>query len=729
MKPFLLTLAALLLMGIGYFAGQQTSKERSVSEKDEYRDSTLSSRTQQKALGLPNTNAKSGSSTSTSSPKDLAGLLSLVNHQQAFNTSTKLRAALGDLGPGTLEDLLAELIAEKSSHPGYYTLRLSLLNHLVVQDPFRALDFLLIQDNRNFKSSSLSLIIQAAAQTDLVTAQAAVARIQDKGLKKMAESALLIAPDDASSEELLDLLSKQKNQQHAGGYPNFYGGWNSSYIYNGFSHFGYSSGGALAKLAEKDLGAAENYARDLKTQNERTNAHTQIAMTLAKSDPQGAIDWAKGFETRGERNMYLSAAISAIAAKDPQLAAAQLDEITNLQHKNSSISSIATYWGQKDPQAAIAWIDSLPSGQAKAQAYQQATSQLASSDPLAALSIAQKLPGNTRQQVMPNIISQWAYQDFDDAKNWVTSQDDPIILNSGLSTLIHSWAQRDPAEAARFLDQAPPSQQIQNQYSTLAVNWANTDREAALTWVEGLENKNHRTSAIQGIYQQWANQDPAGAAERLASINDKEQRQQLLSTLSGNWFNQDPEAAQIWMDSLPPDERMSAANSALSSLSYNQPQEAALIYDQLSTDSEDNSSSLSHQAGTIARNWAQHDPNAAAEWAMSLSSEDERVRAYKSLANQWAQYDPAALSQWIDELPSGNPRDQATKSLVRNVSNVDPASAIEWAETIDDGRLRFESIRNTISQWKNSDPEMAREAAQAANITDDQRAQLLRNFE
>ncbi len=721
MKPLSIFIGIIALLAVGFIGGRQTAP---TLEAESGPKATTSKHTPRKATRVNQTATANASSVS---PTDLDGLLELADSQMAFETSTKLRAALGDLESLALERLLTRLLESEESEPGYYQLRDSLLNHLVAQDPFRALDFVLAQDDKNFKTSNLHIIILAATKVDLAAARAAVAEIEDPSLKKISTNALLIPPKDATSEDLLDLLSTQKNQP----YLNNYGIWGGSFYHSGIS-FGNSNGGALTQLAQKDLSAAESYASNLKTPNERNIAYSQIASALAQSDPQGALDWAKGFDASEGRSKYLSAAISAIATKDPQLAAAQLDELNDFQLKNHSISNIVHSWSQKDPQAAIAWIGTLKPGQAKTQAYQTVGSSLAINDPQAAIQLAEGLPSNYVKSMIPNILNQWANQDFDAAKNWLTSQDDPITLEAGFSTILHTWAQRDPAEAARFIEQAPPSANRIDLYNHLARQWVQGDREAALEWAQGIEHKESQNTVTQVIYRQWASQDPAGAVEIANTISDQNQKQNLLNSIATSWHQQDPETARAWVDTLPVNERFIALGSTLSSLSYSQPLEAAHLYDELLTERQNDESLPSRfasNASSIASSWSQHDPAAAAEWAVTLPDESQQANAFKNIASAWAKHDPTATSQWIDELPVGKARDEATSSFVQNISRIDPASAFEWADTINDDQSRYNSLRNTIDQWKRSDPEGALEAVHGVELTEKQREQLLERLE
>ena len=720
--------AAIAILIFGFFAGRQTAPTPPETESSE--NPNLSSRKSRQVIRVQQPN--SADNATHVSPTDLDGLLDLVNPQMAFDTSSKLRAALGDLEPTALEKLLNELLERKESSASYYTLRSSLFNHLNAKDPFLALDILLAQDDQNFKSTHIALVIQAAAQINLAATREAIAQIDDASLKNAGNNALMLAPKDATPTELLALLKENPKGALVPHYGHHYGSWGSFIPNWEASVIGGSNGNALSQLAQKDLSAAEQYARGLETPNERKNALSQIASSLAQEDPLAALDWARGIEAKDGRDQHLSSVIQTIATKDPQMAASLLGEFDNLQFKNNSISNIANSWAQKDPQGALAWLDTMPANRSRMQAYQNVAYQLGATDPVTAIQLLQKTPARSRQHILPSILSQWASRDFDAAKNWITTQDDPILLKNSLPSFLSTWAQHNPAEAATFLDQSPTNPNRQNLYSSLAGNWANNDQAAALEWAQTIENESHRTSATQGVYNQWASQDPAAAAEQLSANTDPENRQNLLNTIARNWINQDPEAAWTWLDSLPAKERFNAGGSALSSMSYNQPEEASRLYDQLISEAANDENLLgqiSRQASQIANSWGQNDPAAAATWAESITDESQQERAYQNIANQWGEYDAAGLAGWIDKLPTGKPRDSATSSLVRQIQDIDPASAYEWAETMSDDNQRYHSISSALDQWKQSDPEAAQQAAQAANVTDKQRERILNRLE
>jgi hypothetical protein len=202
MKPLTLVIAAIALLALGFLTGRQRAPE--LPETENSKTSTLSTRAARKVIRVQQSG--SGGPAVTVCPTDLDGLVKLVEPQMAFATSTKLRAALGDLGPAALKKLLTDLLKREASEPGYYALRLSLFNHLVAKDPFYALDFLLAQDDQNFKNSSIAVAVQAAARIDLAATRDALVhwkRTDPEAARKAANSANLT---DEQREHLLDRL-------------------------------------------------------------------------------------------------------------------------------------------------------------------------------------------------------------------------------------------------------------------------------------------------------------------------------------------------------------------------------------------------------------------------------------------------------------------------------------------------------------------------------------------
>ncbi|MEN8784697.1 MAG: hypothetical protein ABF379_10065 [Akkermansiaceae bacterium] len=725
--PAYIAAPALLIAGV--FAGREFFPKSIPTPQPD--PPSLSTRGKRKVIRLQS----SESSDLTMSPTDIKGLLELVDTADAFHSSTRLRAALGDLSPGALETLLLEIDGTFKNNARSYSLRMSLVNHLVAKDPFLALDIALNHEDPTFKNSFLNIIMRGAARVDLNAARQATALIEDPQIKQLAEMALINSDAKSSSEDLVALLKSSKATPHFSSYQHGMMWGNYDTWGGGYYNYSVQASGALVKLAQQDLTTAESYARELKTPHERSNAMIQIANGLAQTDPDLALEWARNLENSQSRNQTLSSVIGIIARDDPNQAIALSSEVANPHQRDSLISTIASSWSAKDPKAAIDWLKTLPKTKSTIQAASNATVQMSQTDPLGAISILETLPGTGRQNYLSNIVNQWANRDFEEAKNWIINQDDPVTLQQILPNILSKWVHEDPTSAVNFLasrSNGDTARSFENYYSTIGSHWANKDRTAALNWANGLKEEELRQSAVRGIYQSWASSDPADAAQHLGSISDPHDKRQLLHNIAGSWASQDPEAAQDWLSTLPLEDRIEAASSTISNLSYASPRLAADLLDRMTgqaAGNEDQLRQINQQASNIASNWSNHAPKEAAEWAAGITSESDQANAYRNIAANWTQFDPPATAGWIDTLPPGTPRDKATERLVEQIKQQDPSAAFDWANSMNDDNDRYSSIRNVVNQWKRSNPEAAREAVESAAITPDQQKNLLGQFE
>ena len=217
----------------------------------------------------------------------------------------------------------------------------------------------------------------------------------------------------------------------------------------------------------------------------------------------------------------------------------------------------------------------------------------------------------------------------------------------------------------------------------------------------------------------------------LSSEDNPRERSTIIQSVATSWSAADLDSTLSWISTLGREERALASNSAIASLSENrQPQIAANLYDRILAQGgqEEQLSFLAESHAMIASRWARHAPWDAAVWAEHLPDK-QRADAYHHIAIGYVRHDLEGAAQWIDGLPSGKPRDKAVYHLMERVKHIDPHTAYEWANSTHGSVDRFNAVYRTIDVWKNSDPDAARKAALAANITDAQRARILKWFE
>ena len=115
--------------------------------------------------------------------------------------------------------------------------------------------------------------------------------------------------------------------------------------------------------------------------------------------------------------------------------------------------------------------------------------------------------------------------------------------------------------------------------------------------------------------------------------------------------------------------------------------------------------------------WAEHDPEAAAQWLAASPADDAAGPAAAGLAEAWVQYDRDAAAAWADTLPAGPVRDGAADSLVHWLAMGHSADAWHWTATIGDPAMRAKAFDRVATYWKNKAPDDFRAAHNDARRT------------
>ncbi len=76
-------------------------------------------------------------------------------------------------------------------------------------------------------------------------------------------------------------------------------------------------------------------------------------------------------------------------------------------------------------------------------------------------------------------------------------------------------------------------------------------------------------------------------------------------------------------------------------------------------------------------------------------------------------------------MPAGASRDAAVAQIINVEGANDLPSAFNWAVTIGNDNSRADAINRVVQQWARADPNAAIQAIQSANVSDDQRANLM----
>ena len=138
-------------------------------------------------------------------------------------------------------------------------------------------------------------------------------------------------------------------------------------------------------------------------------------------------------------------------------------------------------------------------------------------------------------------------------------------------------------------------------------------------------------------------------------------------------------------------------NGSLGSRLAQWPEEFAPVLSQLPA-----GEATAEARAAFTNSWADRDPKAAAQWVTSLPH--GAAPAAQALTKAWAEYDDTAASAWAASLPSGTARDGAAAGLAAAIAAAEPEAAWQWAASISDSAYAITAFTNVARQWGREAP-------------------------
>ncbi|MEP6821587.1 MAG: hypothetical protein ABI946_04480 [Chthoniobacterales bacterium] len=246
--------------------------------------------------------------------------------------------------------------------------------------------------------------------------------------------------------------------------------------------------------------------------------------------------------------------------------------------------------------------------------------------------------------------------------------------------LTAQWVMTDPDGALQFAAG-------NHSYDYLAVDVfrerAASDLKAALRGAQEIPGNDLRYAALKGVLQFQTDQDPLAALELAKSLGDFRGKEPLTNAIYRQWAQTNPVAA---------------GNSA----------------------AQDPQEGWRSPITQVASTWADQDPVAAAQWALSISDAATRTRSVSEVMRQWSRDEPAAAANWIYSLETGPMRDSAVAGFASSIASVDPQTALGWIGTMSDEAERQRTLRRVgrIVLWR--DPANGPALLQTAGLPADQ---------
>jgi len=133
----------------------------------------------------------------------------------------------------------------------------------------------------------------------------------------------------------------------------------------------------------------------------------------------------------------------------------------------------------------------------------------------------------------------------------------------------------------------------------------------------------------------------------------------------------------------------------------------------------------------LSESWSDADPQAAVNFAASLSSGANRESLLLPAFKKWLAVDSAAATSWLASAQLQKDFDLLINELATqpSVSNGQVQAALIWAGKVHDPELRFGTVTSILSAFKQKDPSAAAAYLQdIAYLSDTERAQLRENL-
>jgi hypothetical protein len=105
----------------------------------------------------------------------------------------------------------------------------------------------------------------------------------------------------------------------------------------------------------------------------------------------------------------------------------------------------------------------------------------------------------------------------------------------------------------------------------------------------------------------------------------------------------------------------------------------------------------------LMHRWCGHDPQAAADWGVTISDASVRREILEQVAITWADKDLGAVAKWVKSLPQGEERNVVTFDVAYEANRTDPRIALELANQLPSTSERDDLIEHAFSQWAETD--------------------------
>ncbi len=274
---------------------------------------------------------------------------------------------------------------------------------------------------------------------------------------------------------------------------------------------------------------------------------------------------------------------------------------------------------------------------------------------------------------------------------------------------LRAWAALEPEAALAFARERLNAYRSGSAVYTLLADWARRDPAGAWKWAG--ETFNEEGIHLDPVLAEIGKADPETAIRYAAELAAKHPQQAAgayASALRGILHQGNHEAALLLMDQakLPPmpdgaDGKLALADTIASLWGSYEPEKAAAWALTLPAESIARDRCLVN----LGQNWAENDPEAAADFALTQAPGAERNNLLTQVLTYWLDLEPDKVATWMNAYLDDPALDNAKVVLARRPETAggNPSVALAWAHSITDPDVREYSVNAVVAEWAKRD--------------------------
>lgn len=344
----------------------------------------------------------------------------------------------------------------------------------------------------------------------------------------------------------------------------------------------------------------------------------------------------------GMPEQSLAMAVSGMAAFNPDAARAMIDShLSGSMFGDAMLSMVDHVERQdfpaqplQDPRAELEAILEERGMLRRMPRLHQLVTRVAADDPVVAAELIDDMPGSLRQHAVQALVEVWSRTNPEQAGRWLESKN-VQVSEQGFHQLAFGWGERDFEAANAFAD-------------TLAGR-----RRAA--FLAGLSSATHRLSNDE--VRAWVSRYENDPAYPMLIVNSA---QRLLG--------EDVDAVIDLIETLPEEARAPSYRSVLPSLAFEDPEAAVALIDDIGDESV-----RDEVLPMVSGIWADHDAEAALDWALGLAPGVARDRALAAVLRSLVVFDTDRAVDVINEIDDAEVRRGPVRQLLFAAESDDEA--------------------------------------------------------